>query len=156
MLASILVAGACGGGGDQPEPVQATAQPESGSSGAGGSSGQTDSEDTGTAAEDSPTAAEDATAAPEADSEPLLAPVDTTTTTAPASAEPAPRSGGTLRVAVEAESDGLNPAANNFAASAYAMAYPLFDPVAYFDTEGTGSRSWPSRSTGSATAGSGT
>ena len=132
----MLVAGACGGGGDQPEPVQATAQPESGSSGAGGSSGQTDSEDTGTAAEDSATAAEDATAAPEADAEPLLAPVDTTTTTTPASAEPAPRSGGTLRVAVEAESDGLNPAANNFAASAYAMAYPLFDPVAYFDTEG--------------------
>ena len=39
-------------------------------------------------------------------------------------------------MAVEAESDGLNPAANNFAASAYAMVYPMFDPVAYFDTGG--------------------
>ena len=39
-------------------------------------------------------------------------------------------------MAVEAEGDGLNPAANNFAASAYIMAYPIFDPVAYYDTEG--------------------
>ena len=39
-------------------------------------------------------------------------------------------------MAVEAESDGLNPAVNNFSASGYVMAYPIFDPVAYFDSEG--------------------
>ena len=73
-----------------------------------------------------------------------MAPIDTTTTIAARGddagagtpAEPAPRSGGTLRVGVEAEADGLNPAANNFAASAYIMAYPLFDPLAYYDAEG--------------------
>ena len=49
---------------------------------------------------------------------------------------PVPRPGGTLRVGVEAEADGLNPAANNLAASAYIMAYPMFDPLAYYDAEG--------------------
>ena len=44
--------------------------------------------------------------------------------------------GGTLRIAVEAETDGLNPTANNFAVSAYTMGYPVFDPLFYFDTEG--------------------
>jgi len=86
------------------------------------------------AADDSPPAANDAVEEPDL-AEPLIAPVDTTTTTA-ASPEPVPLAGGTLRVAVEAESDGLNPAANNFSASAYAMVYPIFDPLAYFDTEG--------------------
>ena len=44
--------------------------------------------------------------------------------------------GGTLRVAVEAESDGLNPAANNFSASAYVMAMPVIEPLAYWDIDG--------------------
>ena len=39
-------------------------------------------------------------------------------------------------MAVDAEADGLNPAANNFAVAAYVMAYPMFDPLAYVDTEG--------------------
>ena len=132
-LASALVAAGCGGGDSEPQPVEtaaATSGPESGASDTADPSGEAGSEG------DTPVVDEDAAEAPDAEAEPLLAPVDTTTTTTPASAEPAPRSGGTLRVAVEAESDGLNPAANNFAASAYAMAYPLFDPVAYFDTEG--------------------
>ena len=30
----------------------------------------------------------------------------------------------------------MNPAANNLAASAYIMAYPMFDPLAYYDAEG--------------------
>ena len=51
-------------------------------------------------------------------------------------ADPLPLTGGTLRVAVDAEADGLNPAANNFAVSAYVMGYPMFDPLAYFDAEG--------------------
>ena len=77
----------------------------------------------------------------------LVAPVDTTTTTAApppddggaadeAPAEPEPQYGGTLRVAAAAEGDGLNPAANSFTVPVYLMAYPLFDPLAYFDTEG--------------------
>jgi len=44
--------------------------------------------------------------------------------------------GGTLRVAVEAPSDGLNPAANNFATSSYVMGYQIYDPLFYVDTEG--------------------
>ena len=44
--------------------------------------------------------------------------------------------GGTLRVAVEAETDGLNPAANNFAVSAYLMGLTVFDPLFAFDSEG--------------------
>jgi peptide/nickel transport system substrate-binding protein len=47
-----------------------------------------------------------------------------------------PVRGGTLRIAVEAEGDGLNPTANNFAASAYVMGYPVFDPLFYVDTNG--------------------
>ena len=43
---------------------------------------------------------------------------------------------GTLRVAVEAESDGLNPAANNFSASAYVMVMPVVEPLAYWDADG--------------------
>ena len=82
---------------------------------------------------------------PDDTEEPLVAPVDTTTTTTPsddgeavaaAPAEPEPQSGGTLRVGLEAESDGLNPAANNFAVSAYIMTYPIFDPLTYFDKQG--------------------
>ena len=44
--------------------------------------------------------------------------------------------GGTLRIAVEAETDGLNPSANNFAVSAYTMGYAIFDPLFYFDADG--------------------
>ena len=139
LLASLLVAGACGGGGaDQPQPDTATAaatQPESEQSGTAGSGSGEDATGEGQAADDPATAAEDTAQEPGADDGLLVAPVDTTTT-APASTEPAPQSGGTLRVAVEAESDGLNPAANNLAVPGYAMAYPMFDPLAYFDAEG--------------------
>ena len=48
----------------------------------------------------------------------------------------APRHGGTLRVAVEAEGDGINPAANNFAAPAYVMALPVIEPLVYWDAGG--------------------
>ena len=133
------MAGACGGGdADQPQPVDATAaatQPESDQSGTAGSGSGDDATGEGQATGDSAMVAEDAAQEPGADDGRLVAPVDTTTT-APASTEPVPQSGGTLRVAVEAESDGLNPAANNLAVPGYAMAYPMFDPLAYFDAEG--------------------
>jgi len=44
--------------------------------------------------------------------------------------------GGTLTIAVEAPSDGLDPTANNFAQSAYIMGYAMYDPLFYVDTEG--------------------
>jgi peptide/nickel transport system substrate-binding protein len=128
LLAFALIATACGGGDDggdgQPSQAAETAE---------------------TAAPAAPDEPAEAPAPAEPDDEPLLAPVDTTTTTTPptdgdaaveAPAEPEPQFGGTLRVAVEAESDGLNPAANNFAVSAYVMTSPVFDPVAYWDTKG--------------------
>lgn len=43
---------------------------------------------------------------------------------------------GTLTIAVEAPSDGLNGTANNFAQSAYMMGYAIYDPLFYIDTEG--------------------
>ena len=144
LVAAALVAGACGGAEapDASAPVEAaeTGPPlqADGEVGAGGS------RDEG----GDPGAAQPNEAGDEAEEHlPQVAPIDTTTTIAAIAArgddagagtpaEPAPRSGGTLRVGVEAEADGLNPAANNFAASAYIMAYPLFDPLAYYDAEG--------------------
>ncbi len=49
---------------------------------------------------------------------------------------PQPVPGGTLRIAVEAETDGLNPTANNFAVSAYTMGFTIFDPLFYIDRDG--------------------
>ena len=67
----------------------------------------------------------------------LVAPVDTMPEeTVDPPDDAAPQTGGTLRVAVEAEGDGLNPASNNFAVSSYVMTLPVVEPVAYWDTEG--------------------
>ena len=141
-----LIASACGGGdgGGESQPSQAvetteTAAPsEPVDSGDGASAGATEEAP-------APTDTEPETVQ---EQEPLVAPVDTTTTTtAPAPsedgeaapeapAEPEPQFGGTLRVGIEAEADGLNPAANNFAVSAYIMTYPIFDPLTYFDKQG--------------------
>ena len=152
-LAFALIAGACGGGGDdgatQPsqavETTETAAPSEPADSGAAGDDGAVDDDSAGEAA---PAPAE---AEPEdtQEQEPLVAPVDTTTTTtapAPAEdgaeaapeapAEPEPQFGGTLRVGVEAEGDSLNPTSGSFAVSAYVMTYPVFDPVAYWDTQG--------------------
>ena len=69
----------------------------------------------------------------------LVAPVDTIPEeTDEPSDEAGAKVGGTLRVAVEAESDGLNPAANNFAVSAYVMALPVLESLVYWDTDGNG------------------
>ncbi len=61
---------------------------------------------------------------------------DPDTETTEPSPEDVPVRGGTLRVGVEAETDGLNPTSNNFAVSAYIMGYPIFDPLFYFDQDG--------------------
>ena len=136
LLAFALIATACGGGSDDGQP-QPSAAVETTETAAPGEPIEAPVDDDGEAAP--------APAETEPDDEPLVAPVDTTTTTTPpddgeaaveAPAEPEPQFGGTLKVAVEAESDGLNPAANNFAVSAYVMTYPVFDPVAYWDTKG--------------------
>ena len=142
-LAVALMASACGGGDDggEAQPSQSVETTET--------SEVAETTETAAPAEpaDSAGAPDDAPAATGTEpadtqeQEPLLAPVDTTTTTAPPSegagpAEPEPQFGGTLRVGVEAETDGLNPAANNFAVSAYVMTYPIFEPVAYWDKSG--------------------
>ena len=129
-----MVAAACGGSDD--EPVE-TGQGD-------GDSSQVDTTDDGDAADSGNTGTADASgddAQDDDDSGTLVAPVDTTTTMAPDDSEdqPAelvPQFGGTLRIGVEAESDGLNPAANNFAVSAYVMTYPIFEPVSYYDAQG--------------------
>ena len=59
-------------------------------------------------------------------------------------APPDPVVGGVLRVATEADGDGLNPVANNFAVSAYLMGFPMFDPLFSFDAEGNWFPYWQS------------
>mgnify|MGYP003310322421 CR=1 FL=1 len=44
--------------------------------------------------------------------------------------------GGTLRVAMEADGDGINPVANNFANAAYLMGQSIFDPLIAYDADG--------------------
>ena len=46
------------------------------------------------------------------------------------------KSGGTLRIGVEAETDGLNPTVNRFAAAAYQMGYAVMEPLFWPDTDG--------------------
>ena len=117
MLAAAVVAGACGGGGDEDtEPSVQVAL-------------ETVAPEQTTASGDQPEEGQ------------LTAPLDTVPpadeeTGDGVTAEMEPQFGGTLRVAVEAETDGLNPAANNFAVSAYVMAFPMFDPLVYWDTSG--------------------
>ena len=140
LAGAALIVGACGGGdaGDEPPPVQASgteAPPPDGEIEEGAD------RDPGRGSDGVlPEAIEE----PRADQQPSsLAQADTITADAPPGddrggeppAGPEPKFGGTLRVGVEAESDGLNPAANNFAAAAYVMAYPVFDPLAYVDTK---------------------
>ena len=141
-LAAALLAGACGGGDADSGPSAETGQVTASETEADTSADADASTATGAADEDGA-----ASGAPDdtQEEEKLLAPVDTTTTLPPDAdgdgaseqpAEPEPQFGGTLRVAVEAEGDGLNPAANSFAVSAYVMTYPVFDPVAYWDERG--------------------
>lgn len=52
----------------------------------------------------------------------------------PDSADPTP--GGTLRISVEAETDGLNPTVNRYAVAAYQMAKAVLEPLATWDTDG--------------------
>ena len=141
-LAAALLAGACGGGDADSGPSAETGQVTASETEADTSADAGASTATGAADEDGA-----ASGAPDdtQEEEKLLAPVDTTTTLPPDAdgdgaseqpVEPEPQFGGTLRVAVEAEGDGLNPAANSFAVSAYVMTYPVFDPVAYWDEQG--------------------
>ncbi len=46
------------------------------------------------------------------------------------------QTGGTLRIGVEAETDGLNPTVNRFAAAAYNMGYTVFEPLFAWDATG--------------------
>jgi peptide/nickel transport system substrate-binding protein len=46
-----------------------------------------------------------------------------------------PQFGGTLRYAIEADSDGLNPTQNNIAASGYVILNAVFDTLASYDAD---------------------
>ena len=148
-LGFVLVAAACGGDGDdggdaQPSQAVETTETTETTETAAPSA---EPDDSGTATDEAPAPTD---TEPETVEEPLTAPVDTTTTTtAPPPAEDGeevvveapptttvPQFGGTLRVGVEAEGDSLNPTSGSFAVSAYVMTYPVFDPVAYWDTSG--------------------
>ncbi len=139
LLAMAMIVGACGGDDDDDSQSPAGVETDDTSD-----AGTSDPGDGGDAGEPDDAGAAGTEAAPEPEEqEPLLAPVDTTTSAPPQEetptdepTEPEPQFGGTLRVGVEAESDGLNPAANNFAVSAYIMTYPIFDPLAYWNDQG--------------------
>lgn len=47
-----------------------------------------------------------------------------------------PVDGGTMRVGLEAETDGLNPTTNRFAVAALQMGYAVFDPLTAYDKDG--------------------
>ena len=132
LLAFAVIATACGGD-DGDDTTQPSAAVETTDTVASADPSATSDDDDGGG---------DVAAPAEPAQEPLVAPVDTTTTVpagsdaAEAPAKPEPQFGGTLRVGVEAESDGLNPAANNFAVSAYVMTFPIFDPVANWNSSG--------------------
>ena len=135
LAAAVLLAGACGGGGG--EDTEPDVRISAGTAGTEEAAGGDD-----IAASSAGGGAEpDAAGSDQVEEGQLTAPLDTV----PPAGDPAgddtpagsePRFGGTLRVAVEAETDGLNPTANNFAVSAYVMAFPMFDPLAYWDTSG--------------------
>ncbi len=141
-LAFALVAAACGGGDDGAGQPSASVEPAE-SPTTTEAAAPSDPVDAGDDTGEAPAATE-----PEVveEQELLVAPVDTTTTTtAPpddseaatgAPAESGPQVGGTLRVGASAEGDGLNPAVNSFSGPVYLMAYPLFDPLTYYDTDG--------------------
>ena len=139
-----LLAAACGGGDGQPSPaVEPAGTTEAAAPAEGGDTGGTVDETPATTGTEPETAE-----GQEPEQELLVAPVDTTTTTAPPPdddgdqavveepAEPEPESGGTLRVAIFAEGDGLNPAANPMTGPVNNIAYAIFDPLTYFDTQG--------------------
>ena len=62
--------------------------------------------------------------------------VPTVTTTQAPVIEGGITSGGTLRVGLGAEVDGLNPGANSLATSTYLIDFTMLEPLAYFDAEG--------------------
>ncbi len=148
-LALCLIATACGGGGDAPTSAATAPAEETAPAEPAGSGAETD---------EAPAATADGAVEEVEEQELLVAPVDTTTTTttpsdpddeeapAPDTQEeeagadepgvPVPQRGGTLRVAVLAEGDGLNPAANNFSGPVYVTAFSLFDPLTYYDPQG--------------------
>ena len=112
LLAFTMIAAACGGGDDGDGGTDAAGGEENGG-GEESSGGEGEGEGEGESV--APTITE-----PEAEETPV---------------EEIQR-GGVLRVATEADGDGLNPVANNFAVSAYLMAFPMFDPLFAFDSDG--------------------
>ena len=112
LLAFVVLAAACGGGDDGDDSSADTTS--DGNSGDTGSDGSAD-DDAGDGDAVVPTIA-----APEEEEV----------------AEEEIQRGGVLQVAMEADGDGINPVANNFANAAYLMGQSIFDPLFTLDAEG--------------------
>ena len=107
-----LVAGACGGGDDDADPAPVPAEEPADEP----ADEPTDEPADEPAEEASETTLVDVTVAPENNVEPVF--------------------GGTLRIGLEADVDGLNPTQNNIAASGQAMLNAMFDTLAIYDENG--------------------
>jgi len=112
-----LIAAACGGGSSGTAAPAATDSTGTTAASVTSSSAPAADATSGATADDSESAASSSQ-------------VDLTKTTEGA------QSGGTLRIAVEAESDGLNPTVNNFAVSAFQMANTVLEPLFTWDASG--------------------
>ena len=112
LLAFVMIAAACGGSDDSDDNAADTLS-------------DSDSADTGSDDSSDDDAGDGDSVVP--------------TITSPAEEEVAEEEiqrGGTLRVAMEADGDGLNPVANNFANAAYLMGQSIFDPLFAIDENG--------------------
>jgi len=111
LLAFVVFAAACGGGDDGDDSSADTTS-------------DSDSDDTGS--DDSSDDAGDGDSVVPTITEPAEEEV----------AEEEIQRGGVLRVAMEADGDGINPVANNFANAAYLMGQSIFDPLFALDADG--------------------
>lgn len=87
-------------------------------------------------ADDGGVAGEDSTGDAADDDAAGTAVVPTITTTLAPELEGGITPGGTLRVGLGAEVDGLNPGANSMVTSTYLIDFTMLEPLAYFDAEG--------------------
>ncbi len=115
VLAFGLIAAACGGGGDD-----------------GGT--ETTGTDDGTTSTAAPSGGDEGDALNQAQAESEAAQSSEEEVLVEENAEPV--TGGTLRIGLEAETDGLNPTVNRFAVSALQMGNAVFETIAAWDENG--------------------
>lgn len=135
LLGLCLVAASCGGdtGGSPSTDSDQVAVSDEGATATTTDDGSDSGDDSATATTAAPVedASEGTVCIGDACDEQAIDTADADTTDTPQAVK-----GGTLRVAVEAETDGLNPTANNFAVSAYIMGFSMLDPLFSVDSKG--------------------